>query len=308
MKYILIIFTAFSLLFTSCSKVENPANEEVQIRFSANLEYNAGTKAGGELSGYKVVCAVFDGEKELDLREVVDVVNGACEYAPRLVKGKTYSVVFWAMKVFESSDNGNNGSYASYDVADLKSITRKVSTSEKPLVEADYDAFTSVEVITVEGEETTPVTLKRPLAQLNFAVGKEDYAAVEKLGATPSKMEITVKNCRTAFNAFEGKATGSSSDYTYTVASSGSEYKTDFKHIGMCYVFSNSSQENFEVTCNIYGKADVENAEEELLRGNVQMNGIPLQRNFCTNILGDLITGTVNYNVLLNPGFIAAEN
>ncbi len=301
MKHILTILTAMALLFTSCSKVENPAaNEEVQVSFRADLEYNAGTKAGGELSGYKVVCAVFDGGEELPaLREVVEAENGSCVYTPRLIKGKTYNVVFWAMKVFEGSDNGNNGSYASYDVTDLKSITR----TDASIAEADFDAFTAVEEITVTGATSTPVTLKRPLAKLNLGVTEADWIAALNTGLTPSRIEITANTY--AFNALTNSVTGEAISQTVSVDVTGETMtvqSVNYKKLSSSYLFANG---NVNLKYQIFGKTAA--GEEKKLMENT-IAEIPVNRNFNTNIVGNFMSTQVSFNIELNQVFEPDQN
>ena len=102
MKKLIYLLLAMPLLFTSCSKDEGMASEEtVQVSFSTELPKRIGTRAGTtDLNVNKVVCAVFeDGEEISSLREVITIQEGEdIVFAPRLIKGRTYDVVFWAMK------------------------------------------------------------------------------------------------------------------------------------------------------------------------------------------------------------------
>lgn len=73
------------------------SEESVQVSFSTELPKRIGTRAGtGDLNVNKVVCAVFeDGEEISTLREVITIQEGEdIVFAPRLIKGRTYDVVF----------------------------------------------------------------------------------------------------------------------------------------------------------------------------------------------------------------------
>lgn len=164
MKKLIYLLLAMPLLFTSCSKDEGMASEEtVQVSFSTELPKRIGTRAGTtDLNVNKVVCAVFeDGEEISSLREVITIQEGEdIVFAPRLIKGRTYDVVFWAMK----DDN--------YDVDDMTAITR---ASGATAAESEFDAFTESVEVEVTGSKSETVTLRRPLAQLNLGVTQDDW-------------------------------------------------------------------------------------------------------------------------------------
>ncbi|MBO5015329.1 MAG: hypothetical protein J6C92_05895, partial [Bacteroidaceae bacterium] len=136
MKNLIYLLLTMPLLFTSCSKDEGMASEEtVQVSFSTELPKRIGTRAGTtDLNVNKVVCAVFEDEEEITtLRDEIEIKEGEeIVFAPRLIKGRTYNVVFWAMKD------------QNYNLNDMTAIT---SASETTAAERDFDAFTeSVEV------------------------------------------------------------------------------------------------------------------------------------------------------------------
>ena len=214
MKKLIYLLLAIPLFFTSCNKEEGMVSEEsVQVSFSTELPKRIGTRAGTtDLNVNKVVCAVFeDGEEIITLREVITIQEGEdIVFAPRLIKGRTYDVVFWAMK-----DNN-------YDVADMTAITRISGTTA---TENDFDAFTESVEIEVSGSKSETVTLKRPLAQLNLGVTSEDWnavASVETFGMTPTKMVIKLTG-KDTFNALAGAITGEEKELTYTLDVSGED-------------------------------------------------------------------------------------
>ena len=296
MKRLIYLLLAMPLFFTSCSKDEEMVSEEsVQVSFSTELPKRIGTRASTtDLNVNKVVCAVFeDGEEIGTLREVITIQEGEdIVFAPRLIKGRTYDVVFWAMK----DDN--------YDVDDMTAITR---ASGATAAESDFDAFTENVEVEVTGSKSETVTLKRPLAQLNLGVTSDDWNAVaseETFGMTPTKMVITMTGKNT-FNALSGTAIGEDTEVTYTLDVSGEDLVAGdetYKSIAMCYVYPDAGQENIDIMYTIYDQ------NNEVIRENVTIQNIPLENNYRTNVVGGLLTGTITYTITFEKDFNTTEN
>lgn len=287
---------AMPLIFASCSKDEEMASKEtIQVSFSTEQPKRIGTRAGTtDLNVNKVVCAVFENGAEIStLREVIDIQDGEdIVFAPRLIKGRTYNVVFWAMK----DDN--------YDVDDMTAITR---ASGATAAESDFDAFTENVEVEVTGSKSETVTLKRPLAQLNLGVTSDDWNAVasdETFGMTPTKMVITMTGKNT-FNALSGTAIGEDTEVTYTLDVSGEDLVAGdetYKSIAMCYVYPDAGQENIDIMYTIYDQ------NNEVIRENVTIQNIPLENNYRTNVVGGLLTGTITYTITFEKDFNTTEN
>lgn len=291
MKKLIYLLLAMPLLFTSCSKEEEMASEgTVQVSFSTELPKRIGTRAGTtDLNVNKVVCAVFeDGEEISTLREIITIQEGEdIVFAPRLIKGRTYDVVFWAMK-----DNN-------YDVDDMTAITRN---AESNATEDGFDAFTECVEIEVSNSTSKTVTLKRPLAQLNLGVTPDDWNAVASentFGMTPIKMVITMTGKKT-FNALTGSTKGEDAEITYTLEVSGDDLtagENTYKSIAMCYVYPDAGQENVDITYTIYDESD------NVIRENAIIQNIPLESNYRTNVVGGLLTGTITYTITFEKDF-----
>lgn len=296
MKNLIYLLLAMPLLFTSCSKDEEMASEEtVQVSFSTELPKRIGTRAGTtDLNVNKVVCAVFeDGEEITTLRDEIEIKEGEeIVFAPRLIKGRTYYVVFWAMK-----DNN-------YDVDDMTAITR---ASETTAAESDFDAFTKSVEVEVTGSKSETVTLMRPLAQLNLGVTSDDWNAVasdKTFGMTPTKMVIKLTG-KDTFNALTGTTTGEDKDITYTLEVSGNDLMAGddtYKSIAMCYVYPDAGQENIDITYTIYDQ------DNDVIREDVTIQNIPLENNYRTNVVGGLLTGTITYTITFEKDFNTTEN
>lgn len=296
MKNLIYLLLALPLLFTSCSNEDLATSEEsVQVSFCAEIPQTMGTRASSTLSVDKVYCAVFENDVEIStLRQDIDVVEGqSIVFAPRLIKGRSYEIVFWASKA------------GAYDVTDLTAITR---TTGSAATESDFDAFTAhIDVFVSNDNQPKPIVLTRPLAQLNLGVTPEDWdgvASVSTFNMTPTSITISLTG-KDTFNALTGLATGEDKSISYNLPVSGSEFTVEeksYKNIAMCYVLPDAQKENFDITYSINDQ------NSKVIRSNVVINAVPLQANYKTNVVGGLLTGIVTYNITLQTEYNNTEN
>lgn len=285
MKKLFIILTLIPVFFTSCNKDEVGMNDKtVEVSFTAELPQEILTRASSELSVNTVVCAVFEDGSEIEaLRESKTITDpSAIEFGLPLVKGRSYNVVFWAMK------DGN------YDVTDMKAIKRSATGS---INETDYDAFTATTSITVQDAVTLPLTLTRPLAQVNFGVTELDWnTAALQFSQKPTTATITYQASDT-FNALTGETELGSTEIIRRSSCTGSAMSVEsvtYKHLGTFYVLmSETERETLDVTCNVLDQ----NATS--IRSDIRIPFVPVQRNYKTNIVGGLLAGTVTYQITL---------
>lgn len=301
MKKLLMMLIALPMLMMSCNDEMALSEETVEVSITAELEGVANTRANGEstLSVNNVVCAVFEnGEEIRGLRKTITDMS-QLTYSPRLIKGRNYQVVFWAMR----NDN--------YNVTDMTCITRSATGSDD---EADYDAFTATSAVTVDNAEPKRVSLTRPLAQLNIGITAEDLkTASETFGQTPKTCTISY-TAKDAFNALTGEAvvndaaTGNTTEVVRTVVASRNDLTVGgvvYKHLGSCYVLmAEDNKTNLDLTLSVLDQ----NTPAQSIRENVQIQNVPFQRNYQTNLVGGLLTGTVTYSVSIQQDFSSGEN
>ena len=287
---------ALPLCFTSCSNDDLATSEEtVQVSFCAEIPQAMGTRASSTLSVDKVYCAVFENGVEItNLRQDIDIVESqSIIFAPRLIKGRTYEIVFWASKA------------GAYNVTDLTAITKATNNTA---TESDFDAFTAhIDVFVSNDNQSKPIVLTRPLAQLNLGVTPEDWdgvASVSTFNMTPTNITISLTG-KDTFNALTGLATGEDKSISYNLPVSGSKFTVEeksYKNIAMCYVLPDAQKENFDITYSIYDQ------NSKAIRSDVVINAVPLQANYKTNVVGGLLTGIVTYNITLQTEYNNTEN
>ena len=291
MKKTIYLLLALPLFMASCNNDEVEQGEEtIEVCFNTNIPSHIATRTEGSLSVNKVVCAVFEkGIEKTNLRDTIDITNPAeIVYTPRLAKGRTYNVVFWAMM----DDN--------YDVTDLKSINRATDGSVN---ETDYDAFTATQTIFVQNSETISVALSRPFAQLNLGITTDDWNIVKNsFGQTPCVTTIKYTS-KDSFNALTGEANPEITEITRTSNASGTIYDNvhnkEYKLLGMCYVLMAEAAKE-----TIYINYSVTDTQNKMIIANNSIAFVPIQRNYKTNIVGGLLTGTINYQISIENNFL----
>lgn len=298
MKKLAYLFMAMPALLASCSSEDYITNEAVEVNLSAALPQPLQTRAAGTtLNVDKVVCAVFEATSnsatdytELEaLRETIDIADGQnIVYSPRLVKGRTYKVVFWAM-------NGD-----SYNVSDMTNISPKIAEGDSFTGDpAKYECFSNCTEFTVSGSLSQSISLTRPMARINIGVSNEDMQAVINHGYSPTKVEVSF-SVPQSYNAL-GKSCGIAQSQTMTlpVATEGTLTigDTDYKAMASYMVFTDGS--NINLTYKVFGTKN--GSEEEIVSNTIQ--NVPVGVNKNTNVVGDLMTGAVNYTVTMDNAY-----
>ena len=210
-----------------------------------------------------------------------------------LVKGKTYNFVFWAQ-----------AEGAPYDVTDLKNI--KVKNYTTGANDEKRDAFYATrKELKVNGALTETIKLYRPFAQVNFATA--DYAEAQKAGFSPAVSSFTASGAATTFDTFaaEGKD-------EVTVALTETNVPADilktldgktYTRLAMNYLIPVGKQgESHNIDVAATFKAN--NGEAV----TVSAPNAPVQNNYRTNILGNLLTSQVIFNVEIVPIFNEPDN
>lgn len=189
----------------------------------------------------------------------------------------------------------------------MKKITADYTT-HKGANDENRDAFFAVEkAITINGPITKTVTLKRPFAQINVATtdvlkAGETTDHVDFTGATSA---VTVKDVPTVFSPLTDKlssqvnalqfASAAIPDGNFAVTGSTETYK----YLAVNYVFApvDGTVYDVEAALKVAGK-DV----------TVKVPSVPAKRNYRTNIYGNLLTTTADFNVVIDHGFAGDEN
>ena len=280
---------------TSCeNELElGAAGEDSMVSFTIATP-DMGSRAYSD--GYtatKLQYAVYDAEGNIlrDLTKTDVTINGSAEVKLKLTTGNTYSVIFWA-------DN-ENAPYTVNFANELEKASMTVDYTGVKSNNEELDAFYAVKEINVTGAQTEKVELRRPFAQLNIGTG--DYAASDEAGYVPTSSSVTVKNVYSTLNFAtgevddEGEVTFAENaiDRSQTFPVAGYEY------LAMNYVLVGVDKTVVDVEFTYTDGSDAKTRT---------VDSVPVQRNYRTNIYGQLLTSDVDINVEIKPGFDGEEN
>ena len=231
------------------------------------LQYAVYNAAGTELTDLTVT----DGE-----------IHGSTTVALQLTTGNEYSVIFWAA-----------APKAPYDV-DFAAKTMAVDYDGVLSNNENLDAFYAYKKFKVTGAQTETIELKRPFAQLN--IGTSDYAASTSAGYTPTQSSVKVSNVYSTLNLATGAVDGAvEKTFNYAEIGKGEKFPVDgYKYLAMNYLLVANDKAVVDIE---FGYTDGSNAKTRTV------GSVPVQRNYRTNIYGQLLTSDVDINVEIKPAY-----
>lgn len=292
---------ALTLLAVSCNKeqvAEVPDGQTVDVTFTAALPGEMATKALGDGQTAKTLhVSVYendDAKTKLDLDKTATFTDLKTQVTFSLVKGKTYNFVFWA----QAAEG------APYDVTDLKNI--KISYEGAEANDEKRDAFYATrKELKVNGALTETIKLYRPFAQVNF--GTADYEAAVAAGVEPVKSVFTATDVATIFDTFEAEGKEAKDVVTFTESALPGETLVtkagDYKWMTMNYILPMGKQDAKHIS-----NVTAEFIPETGITVKASSPQTPVQNNYRTNILGNLLTSQVIFNIEIVPIFNEPDN
>ena len=302
MKKLLFLGAMAAMLLgtASCSNDMEPAmTDDGTVQFTIELPGNVDSRANisDGLTATELQVAVYkeDGT-HLNLDQTVTMSNKTATVTFKLVKGMTYKFAFWAQKP-------GCEAYA-FDAS-----TGKVTVDYSKAVANvdDGDAFSNTATLTVTGPMTETIYLYRPFAQLNYGDVMEDYTAAMAAGIDFAKTAVTVKQVATSFDIMnQTTASDNLVDVTWPAAASAigenlNVENVDYKWLSMCYFLVPSDQANVETELSLLNTAGT-------AFNTIKVSNVPVQKNHRTNILGNLFTDDVNFNIIIDERFDQPDN
>lgn len=292
---------ALTLLAVSCNKeqvAEVPDGQLVDVTFTAALPGEMATKAIGDgQTAKKLYVSVYendDAKTKLELDKTATFTDLKTQVTFSLVKGKTYNFVFWA----QAAEG------APYDVNDLKNI--KISYEGAEANDEKRDAFYATrKELKVNGALTETIKLYRPFAQVNF--GTADYDAAVAAGVEPVKSVFTATDVATIFDTFEAEGKEAKDVVTFTESALPGETLVtkagDYKWMTMNYILPMGKQDAKHIS-----NVTAEFIPETGITVKASSPQTPVQNNYRTNILGNLLTSQVIFNIEIVPIFNEPDN
>ena len=313
------------LLATSCSNDELDvvqSGNEAQVTFSLAADGGIATRAISDGTGAKkLVYAVYNADGELiktianaDVNgQIVDnsaFDNGLTENVTiTLAKGQQYTVAFWAQ-------NPNCTAYTTTDLENVKVDYAGLNNDET------RDAFFKAETFTVTGNAEIDVVLKRPFAQINVGVTEDDWNAAVASGIEIEKSKVTIEKAATSINLLTGEVDGEETvEYgfdiipakfatpeTLNVDLNMDGTKESYVYLSMSYILANDATTGYAKTTLDgldFTFAPISGNNINFSEG---LNAVPVQRNWRTNIIGQILTGDVTFNITIDPIYDGEDN
>lgn len=298
------------LLGTSCSEDDLISGGKASgVSFNLTLEGSAQTKAISDGSGAdKLVYAVYDESgapvnvfNTTNQKTEENVSDFATGHSVKidLAKGQTYQVVFWAQ----------DEDCKAYNTDDLTAVSINYEGLNN---DETRDAFFKAVEVTVTGNENVDVELRRPFAQLNVGVTEEDWDKAVAAGIEIETSEVSIPEAATKINLLTG-AVSEPTNITYNLNAIPTDMLsvqgTDYKYLSMCYFLPNAET-------NGTGKVTLPSKVSFTFhpkKGNdivfdQGLTDVPVQRNWRTNIVGKLLTGTIEFKVTIDADFAGEYN
>ena len=301
---------AMAVLAGACAKeqVASGDGETVEMTFNVDVPETTITTKGlsdaaqvDELVFQVFLTGTKDEKKHFintpvpELTQVVPVVDKKATVKVNLVKGQRYSYAFWA----QSKDTGY------YDTSDLRAV--KMNTAKVKANDPKMDAFYGFK----EGETASKsysghITLYRALAQINF--GAKTLNRSDALQATASS--VTLSKVPDIFHPFwktsetsEGKG-----EITYAnnavvsekLAIGDKTNKTEYDYLATVYVLANKADPML-----IDASATITLSNGRTTK--VSVPNAPIQVNYRTNILGDLLNVDGVWNITVDDEFKGSD-
>ena len=300
-----LFFSALAALLLStaaCSSDEPAAQGDDTVTFTVNLQNGNDSRAISD--GTKAVnltaFAYKDGQKVQQQTATFSGLKATVTF--KLVKGVKYDFSFWAQspdaKCYTLSEDGTK-----------VNIDYTQAASNVDNDDAFYGVKKDVTVGTSASDET--VTIYRPFAQLNYGDNLDDYEAAKAAGTEVTKTLVTVKNAANVLDLTTGQASGDVA-VTYALAPVPSESKelvvdrTNYKWLAMNYLLVPGQVRMADT--KITTESGLVTTTLAVYAGETKLNemsvaNVPVQSNHRTNILGNLLTDKVNFNVVIDPVF-----
>jgi hypothetical protein len=271
------LFLLLALLPVACGKMQPDGDGVVRVRYT--VSFDAGTKAGEDsvMPGQLLVGVFTPAGTAIDgFKQVVAPTGDAFSFDLNLAVNTSYRIVFLAQAAdayvdaaaFLGSDTGTES---------LRAVPLDRAAS---LNSTDGILFHAVKDITTSmGAFSATAVLKRICAQVNIASSTDPAGTVRSLS-------LSVSGLPTAFDALDGTVSGAGAPRILsgtplsgeTITIDGTDYfrlAYAFLPVGAGKIMSDASVSLFD-------------ASEQLIR-QTAAGSVPLQANYRTNILGDLV-------------------
>ena len=303
-KYFLsLVAIAAAMLFaTSCQESLVEPQIEGPTTFTVQLPDQMGTKAIGDKENVNQLLVAVYSDANVDpvalTRATATSTSGEFKVQFNLLQDQSYDIVFWAQV--------ENEYVAANNDFELKSITMKNDYHNNE----NGAAFFAYVADFVPTGSAQSVTLKRPFAQLNLGTTLESLQpATGEVSLVSS--EIKIKGLAQVFNTISGMGEEPTTEvvtYSATIPENWQKLSaagSTYEYVSMDYLpIVGDDKAVFDIEANIVVK-DAVNAQKTIKH---KFTSVPVQENYRTNIVGNLISSTSDFIVSIDDRFVDKNN
>ena len=305
MKKQLCKLAIFALLLSTASCADEQfagdlTGGETTVTFNAQLPAGLLTRTAGDgMTATTLSYAVYEqGKAVITSEDEVKFVNGHATLSLKLAKGKTYDFLFWA-------DAYGKGDTKNPYTVDFDTKTLTVNYENALSNDESRDAFFGTEKVAVKGAVSENITLKRPFAQLNIGTNDMEEARTAGINTGALQSSVTVSGIFKSMNLMTGEVSNSVDDVTFGLNAIPKETFTadgrTFHYLALNYLLV--SKEKGLVNCE-FSYTDGATTDTKTMT----IDNVPVQRNYRTNIFGSLLTGSVDFDITIDPDFDTDHN
>lgn len=318
-KYLAITAAAAALLLSACQRNElgggSLSGEEVSVSISAVMPeggepvVRSATDPGDGSDVNRCIMSIYLADEDLQApilyaEKVIASVSGKTAVFPdqRLVSGHEYRFVFWADHVANNTSETGRAADLHYDTRNFPTVSFKDGAAYKSNDDT-RDAFFLVEDVTVSGPSTQSFELRRPFGQLNIITN--DWGAIpeEADQLRPAKVKLTFNNVPNTIDLLTGEVSDAADISGEAVEVSKIAQDGDAKHLSFDYILAEPDDQTILPGFTMDFLADDGNT-----KATYTFTNIPVQRNYQTNVRGNLLTDRTGVEIEVVPEFDGEYN
>lgn len=324
-KHILFAIATLVLLFAvSCQRDElqggSISGEEVTVSISAVMPeggepvVRSATDPGDGSDVNRCIMSIYLADEGLAdgpilyAEKVIAQVSGKTAVFPdqRLVSGHDYRFVFWADHVNNADTEEGRKTDLHYDTEGFPEVV-KFKDGDAYLSNDDTrDAFFLSKVVTVSGPSTQSFELRRPFGQLNIITN--DWGAIPDEAAAqlrPAKVKLTFNDVPNTIDLLTGEVSDAAVISGEAVEVSEIAQDGDAKHLSFDYILAKEGEQTILPDFTMDFLADDGNTK---VTDTYTFTNIPVQRNYQTNVRGNLLTDRTGVEIEVVPEFDGEYN
>lgn len=304
---------AVAALATGCSSDEPMGGPLSPNTFTVQLPEQISSRvfADGKTATALVAVAydVTDANSSVEAdRQWATFTNLKTQVTFNLAHGRKYDIVFFAADPTVAQGVTETGTVTDPAYV-FNDGTVEVNYANMTSYSDNYDAFcTTVSGVNGGSTPTDVVTLRRPFAQLNVGTSDLDVKSVEVVYGNPATVytSVAVSGVAKALNLRTNQTTADTTTATFVKYPNpqGETFpiknSDTYSYLSMNYLLLETSLESS--LHNVRLGFD-NSATSTTNNSTLSIVGVPFQANYRTNIFGNLLSGTVTYNVEIDPDF-----